>query len=300
MPNKQIFVIQGPTASGKTGLAIALAHHFNTEIISFDSRQFYRELSIGVARPTQEELSAVPHHFIASHSIENPLNAAEFALEASPVLETLLRQNGSAVLVGGSSLYADALLLGLDPIPHDPAIQQKWQTYYQDQGLNGLQEALKARDFDFFQTMDKQNPVRLIRALEIHELTGQSNLIWRKGPKADPPNVYRCYINWPRDIIYSRINRRVEIMIEEGLEKEVFSFYPMQKDCQALQTVGYSEFFEFFDAKISKEEAIEKIKQHSRNYAKRQLTWLRRYDNIQALDPLLESSLLSQILLEIG
>lgn len=300
MPTKQIFVVQGPTASGKTGLAISLAKRLKTEIISFDSRQFYHELTIGVARPSIEELQAIQHHFIASHSIENPLNAAQFAALASPILEQLLQKNGSVVLVGGSSLYADALLLGLDPIPHDPAIQQKWQTYYQDQGLSGLQEALKARDFDFFQIMDQQNPVRLIRALEIHELTGQSNLIWRKGPKADPPNVYRCYINWPRDIIYSRIDRRVEIMIEEGLENEVFSFYPMQKECQALQTVGYSEFFEYFDAKISKEEAVEKIKQHSRNYAKRQLTWLRRYAQIHALDPLSERSLLTQVLDEIG
>jgi len=285
MAQKQIFVVQGPTASGKTALAIALARQLQTEVISFDSRQFYTELSIGVARPSIEELEAVRHHFIGSHSIEQALNAANFAALAQPILSDLLQNKGSAVLVGGSALYADALLLGLDALPHDQAIHLKWKSVFENEGLHALQQALQQHDPDFFEQIDIENPARLIRALEINELTGQSNLALRKGPRKDPPNVVRIFINWPRASLYKRIDARVDIMIADGLEQEARHFFSDQAHLQALQTVGYREFFAHFEGNLSREEAVEKIKQHTRNYAKRQLTWLGRYDQIRALDP---------------
>lgn len=300
MPNKPIFVIQGPTASGKTSLAIALARHYQTEIISFDSRQFYKELTIGVARPTAEELLEVPHHFIASHSLKNPLNAAQFATEAQPVLAKLLQEKGAAVLVGGSALFADALLLGLDPLPHDADVQAKWQKIFEQDGLEALQKALQRQDPDFYQEVDVMNPLRLIRALVIEELTGKSNCELRKGVKKDPENLHRFYIDWPRQELYERVNWRVDQMVLEGLEKEAASFYPDFQSNTALQTVGYQEFFTYFNGVYAKEEALDKIKQHSRNYAKRQLTWLSRYARIMALDPKSELSLLAQALQQIG
>lgn len=300
MPDNPIFVIQGPTASGKTSLAIALAQHFQTEIISFDSRQFYKELAIGVARPSAQELQQVRHHLIASHSITAPINAAQFAAEAQPILEKLLQENGSAVLVGGSALFADALLLGLDPLPHDAVVQAKWQSIFDQDGLEALQKALLRQDPNFYQEVDIMNPLRLIRALEINELTGRSNLELRKGAKQDPDNLHRFYINWPRQELYERINWRVDQMILEGLEQEAALFYPDFQTNTALQTVGYQEFFTYFNGVYAKEEAVDKIKQHSRNYAKRQLTWLSRYDRIIALDPKSELSLQSQALQQIG
>lgn len=300
MPHKQIFIVQGPTASGKTSLAIALARHYQTEIISFDSRQFYREMAIGVARPTDSELKEVPHHFIASHVIQTPHNAASYAREAKPILDQLLAQKGSVVLVGGSALFADALILGLDPLPHDAVVQHKWQEAYRLAGIEALQQAIKELDPAFFEQMDQNNPVRLIRALEVAELTGGSNLALRKGPKTDPSNVQRFFIDWPRAELYDRIDQRVEQMLEEGLREEALQFYPHSANLQALQTVGYQEFFTCFAGLHSEAEAIAKIKQHTRNYAKRQLTWLRRYQTIHALDPNSAVSLLDQALLQIG
>jgi tRNA dimethylallyltransferase len=300
MSEKRIIVVQGPTASGKTALAIALAQHFQTEIISFDSRQFYSELSIGVARPSAAELSVVKQHLIASQSILEPLNATSFVAQARPILDQLLEENGVAVLVGGSALFADALILGLDPLPHDPVVQAKWQHVFEQNGLEALQSSLQNKDPEFYKQVDTMNPTRLMRALEINELTGQSNLALRKGPRKDPPNVVRIFINWPRASLYKRIDARVDIMIADGLEQEARHFFPDQAHLQALQTVGYREFFAHFEGNLSREEAIDKIKQHTRNYAKRQLTWLARYEQIIALDPATDSDLLATALVKIG
>jgi tRNA dimethylallyltransferase len=300
MSKKRIIVVQGPTASGKTALAIALAQHFQTEIISFDSRQFYKELAIGVARPSAAELAAVKQHLIATHSILEPLNAASFVAKAKPILDQLLAEKGSAVLVGGSALFADALILGLDPLPHDPVVQAKWQAVFENVGLAALQTALAEKDPAFYQEIDTMNPTRLMRALEIHELTGQSNVALRKGPRKDPPQVARIFINWPRARLYERINARVDVMISEGLEREARQFFPDHAQLQALQTVGYREFFTHFEGQMSREEAIEKIKQHTRNYAKRQLTWLARYEQSIALDPASAAELLAAALVKIG
>jgi tRNA dimethylallyltransferase len=300
MSEKRIIVVQGPTASGKTALAIALAQHFQTEIISFDSRQFYSELSIGVARPSAAELSVVKQHLIASQSILEPLNATSFVAQARPILDQLLEENGAAVLVGGSALFADALILGLDPLPHDPVVQAKWQYVFEQNGLEALQSSLQNKDPEFYKQVDTMNPTRLMRALEINELTGQSNLALRKGPRKDPSNVVRIFINWPRASLYKRIDARVDIMIADGLEQEARHFFPDQAHLQALQTVGYREFFAHFEGQMSREEAIEKIKQHTRNYAKRQLTWLARYEQIIALEPATDSDLLAAALVKIG
>ncbi|MEN9994551.1 MAG: tRNA ((37)-N6)-dimethylallyltransferase MiaA [Bacteroidota bacterium] len=300
MSEKRIIVVQGPTASGKTTLAIALAQHLQTEVISFDSRQFYKELDIGVARPSAAELAAVKQHLIASHSILEPLNATSYVVQARPILERLLEEKGSVVLVGGSALFADALILGLDPLPHDTVVQAKWQAVFENDGLVALQAALAKQDPAFYQEIDTMNPTRLMRALEINELTGQSNLDLRKGPRIDPPHVARMFINWPRASLYERINARVDIMIAEGLEQEARQFFPDQMLLQALQTVGYREFFAYFEGAMGREEAIEKIKQHTRNYAKRQLTWLSRYDQIMALEPATAAELLATALIKIG
>lgn len=300
MSEKRIIVVQGPTASGKTTLAIALAQHLQTEVISFDSRQFYKELAIGVARPSAAELAAVKQHLIASHSILEPLNATSYVVQARPILERLLEEKGSVVLVGGSALFADALILGLDPLPHDTVVQAKWQAVFENDGLVALQAALAKQDPAFYQEIDTMNPTRLMRALEINELTGQSNLDLRKGPRKDPPHVARMFINWPRASLYERINERVDIMIAEGLEQEARQFFPEQMLSQALQTVGYREFVAYFEGTMGREEAIEKIKQHTRNYAKRQLTWLSRYDQIIALEPATAAELLATALVKIG
>ncbi len=300
MHDSSIFVVQGPTASGKTGLAISLAAHFDTEIISFDSRQFYKELEIGVARPTHEELQQVKHHFIASHAVQAPLNAAQFATQAQPILTKLLQEKGSVVLVGGSALFADALLLGLDPLPHDIQVRTKWQKVFEQQGLLALQQALQQRDPIFYKEVDTKNPLRLIRALEVNELTGKSNLEFRKGAKKDPENIKRFVVNWPRPELYVRIDARVDQMVLEGLEQEAASFYPHFQTLKALQTVGYQEFFAYFEGLYNRDTAIEKVKQHSRNYAKRQLTWMSRYKEIKLLDPKSELSLLEQALQKIG
>ncbi|MEY4991736.1 MAG: hypothetical protein RI948_609 [Bacteroidota bacterium] len=300
MSAKQIIVVQGPTASGKTSLAIALAQHFQTEIISFDSRQFYEELAIGVARPSIEELGQVQQHMIACRSIHEPLNANSFVQQAQPILNRLLQEKGAAVLVGGSALFADALILGLDPLPHDPAVQAKWQHVFDTEGLAALQLALQQNDPHFYTEIDVMNPTRLMRALEINELTGASNLSLRKGPRQDPSNVARIFIDWPRAQLYARINLRVDQMLQEGLEAEARQFFPDQMHLQALQTVGYREFFDFFEGNMSRAEAIEKIKQHTRNYAKRQLTWLARYAQMHAIDPEAEHDLLAAALVKIG
>jgi len=296
MPDSSIFVVQGPTASGKTGLAISLASYLDTEIISFDSRQFYKELEIGVARPSIQELQQVKHHFIASHTVQAPLNAAQFATQAQPILTKLLQERGNAVLVGGSALFADALLLGLDPLPHDVQVRAKWQNLFEQQGLLALQQALQQCDPNFYREVDNKNPLRLIRALEVNELTGKSNFELRKGARKDPANIKRFMVNLPRPELYARIDARVDQMLSEGLEKEVRLFYPEMQQLKPLQTVGYQEFFPYFEGLYDKDTAIEKVKQHTRNYAKRQMTWMSRYDGMQVLEPKSELSLLEQAL----
>ncbi|MEY3584942.1 MAG: tRNA dimethylallyltransferase [Bacteroidota bacterium] len=290
----KVFIVQGPTASGKTTLAIQLALHLNTEIISADSRQFYQEMSIGTAKPSAAELAQVKHHFVHSHSIHQEVSASQFAGEAKPILDDLLIQNKAAVIVGGSGMFIDALTLGLDDIPHDKGIQEKWISLYETEGLTFLQNELARLDPVYFSEVDTLNPVRLIRALEVIDLTQKPFSESRKGQVKHDYDIVRVGIDWERSDLYARIDERVGLMIEAGLLNEAKSLFHLRQ-LKALNTVGYSEFFRYWDDEFNFDETVEKIKQHTRNYAKRQLTWLKRYDDLIALNPYLPDSLIEQL-----
>lgn len=274
---KILLVLGGPTASGKTALAIRLAQHFNTAIISADSRQFYREMSIGTAKPDEEELALVPHHFINSVSIHSAYNVGDFERDALALLEQLYENHQIVLLVGGSGLYVKALCEGLDEFPETPiAIREAWEVFYQEHGLQALQEALRKADPAYYKLVDLQNPHRLIRALAVCQASGKPFSSFRKGTKA--PRLFRpvfIELGWDRAALYQRIDARVEQMMAKGLLQEVKSLLPYRA-LPALQTVGYQELFAYFDGTCSLEAAIAQIQQNSRRYAKRQLTWSRR------------------------
>jgi len=295
----KVLIIQGPTASGKTSLAIQLAEKFKTEIISADSRQFYHEMSIGTAKPSEEELSQVKHHFVHSHSIHQEISASQFALEAKPILDELLISHGAAVIVGGSGMFIDALTLGLDDIPHDTEIQKKWSLYYETEGLEFLQNELARLDPVYFSSVDRMNSVRLIRALEVIELTRKPYSELRKGTNKHSYSIERFGIAWNRSDLYNRIDQRVDFMIEAGLLEEAKSLFPL-RNLKALNTVGYSEFFRYWENEFNYEESIEKIKQHTRNYAKRQLTWLKRYEDLVELNPYSDNLLIEQLMKQLN
>lgn len=290
----KVFIVQGPTASGKTALAIQLAQNLNTEIISADSRQFYQEMSIGTAKPSAQELAQVKHHFVHSHSIHCEVSASQFAQEAKPILDDLLIKNNAVVIVGGSGMFIDALTLGLDEIPHDKKVQEKWISLYETEGLEFLQNELARLDPVYFSEVDTNNPVRLIRALEVIELTNKPFSESRKGKVNYDYDIVRFGIAWDRTNLYARIDERVDLMMEAGLFEEAKSLYPL-RHLKALNTVGYSEFFRYWDDEFNFDEAVEKIKQHTRNYAKRQLTWLKRYEDLIVLNPYAKDSLIEQL-----
>ncbi len=295
----KVLIIQGPTASGKTSLAIQLAEKFKTEIISADSRQFYREMSIGTAKPSEEERSQVKHHFVHSHSIHQEISASQFALEAKPILDELLISHGAAVIVGGSGMFIDALTLGLDDIPHDTEIQKKWSLRYETEGLEFLQNELARLDPVYFSSVDRMNSVRLIRALEVIELTRKPYSELRIGTNKHSYSIERFGIAWNRSDLYNRIDQRVDFMIEAGLLEEAKSLFPL-RNLKALNTVGYSEFFRYWENEFNYEESIEKIKQHTRNYAKRQLTWLKRYEDLVELNPYSDNLLIEQLMKQLN
>lgn len=278
--NGLLVVIGGPTASGKTHVAATLAKHFGTEVISGDSRQFYRAMRIGTARPTEEELLGVKHHFLGHLELEQTWSAGEFARQAEPVLQELLKAHGIAVLVGGSGLYLDALTNGLDPMPLvDHAVRERLQQRFQQRGLTDLLAELDRLDPAIAQVIDRNNPHRVIRALEVCIASGRPYSAQRIGPRQrEDLRILRIALDLPREELYARIDARVDRMIADGLEQEARALLPY-RERNALRTVGYREFFEHFDGKIGRAEAIDLIKQHTRNYAKRQLTWLRRGDH---------------------
>ena len=280
---KTLIVIQGQTAGGKTGLAVSLAKKLNTDVISADSRQFYIEMSIGTAKPSLEEMDGVIHHFIDSHSINNEISAARFAKEADDLLRVLFKTKDQVILTGGSGMFVDALLNGIDDIPTSEELKKELITLHQLKGLYPLLEELKNKDLEFYETVDRNNPSRIIRALEAIRLTGKTFSELRKGSsKKLDYKVKRFIIDHDRESLYKRINLRVDQMIKTGLIEEVRSLLPF-RELNPLRTVGYTELFEYLDGKTSLERAIELIKQHSRNYAKRQLTWLKRYEDAQHL-----------------
>ena len=281
---KTVIAISGPTGVGKTAMAISLANHFQTEIISCDSRQFYKEMSIGVARPSMEELSAARHHFISFLSIEEEYTAGMFSRDARAKIQELFQANEVVVVVGGSMLYMDALLYGLDELPGDKEVRSALNQRCEEEGLSVLVEELTAKDPDFAASVDLVNAHRVIRALEVIQITGKpfSELRTQSGDAIDA-NIVHVFLSGDREWVYDRINVRVDKMVQEGLFEEVKGLQSRQH-LQALNTVGYKEIFKCLEGACSKEEAIVEIKKNTRNYAKRQLTWYRNKPHVCQFD----------------
>ena len=277
MSNNTVYIILGPTAVGKTSFAISLAQHLQTEIISADARQCYAELNIGVARPNLEELSQVPHHFIASHSVNDTINAQVFENYALAKVEELFKTHSSVVMVGGTGLYIKAFCEGLDLIPTiDPAIREDIIKQYEKLGLRWLQKEVSVKDPMYWAKGEQQNPQRLMRALEVILGTGASIVSFQiKNKVTRPFKIVKIGLELPREELYERINQRVLNMVENGLESEARDLLP-QYHLNALQTVGYSEWGPYFQGSLSKEKVIENIQQNTRHYAKRQMTWFKK------------------------
>ncbi len=275
--NKYLIVIGGPTASGKTSLAIRLANHFETEILSADSRQFYREMSIGTAKPTKKELAAAKHHFVDSISIQKTYSVGQYERDAVQLLDELFKKQEVVIMTGGSGLFINAVCQGLDDFPSiQPKTRQKAMEIFDQKGIEALQQIIEENDPDYYQKVDLQNKRRLMRAVEVILETGEaySSFLAKNKVKRRFVPIY-LQVHHPREILYERINYRVELMMKAGLPEEVKGLLPYRSN-NALQTVGYQELFEYFDGTISLKRAIELIQQNSRRYAKRQITWMRR------------------------
>ncbi len=275
-----LIIVGGPTASGKTALAIELARHFNTEILSADSRQFYREMAIGTAKPTPEELAQVRHHFIDSLAVSDDYSVGDFERDALQVLEGIFKTNKVAVMAGGSGLFINAVCHGLDQFPDiSENTKNEVEQGEKNGGLTWLREQVSQLDPVYFAQADQMNPARLRRALEVSLEAGVPySSFLQKEKKERPFHVHYILTDWPREILYQRINERVDQMVSMGLEAEVRALIPF-KERPALRTVGYEEWFPYFNGEIDQRAVIDKIKQHSRNYAKRQGTWFRKYGN---------------------
>jgi tRNA dimethylallyltransferase len=284
--HKTVIIVAGPTAVGKTAVAVQLARHFATGIISADSRQCFTELNIGVARPSPEELSLVPHYFIASHSIREEITAASFEEYALAKINELFAKHDTVIMTGGTGLYIRAFCEGLDIIPSiDPGIRETILKNYTEQGLSWLQEQLREKDPSFYATGEIQNPQRMMRALEVIEGTGQSVITFRKGEKANRDfRIIKLGLELPREELVRNIDSRVDQMMQAGLLDEVKSLMPY-RHLNALQTVGYAELFEYLDGKINLAEAVEAIKIHTRQYAKRQMTWFKKEKEMEWFAP---------------
>ena len=283
---RTIIIISGPTAVGKTAFAIELAKHFQTEIISADSRQCYKEMRIGVARPSEAELTEVKHYFIASHSVTDDLNAGSFEKYALTVADEIFQKNKIAVMVGGTGLYIKAFCDGIDPMPVVPdEIRKKVTEGYAQKGLIWLQKELQQKDPGFWDVAEQQNPQRLMRALEVLYATGQSIMVYRTAKKTERPfRIIKIGLQLPKEELHQRIHLRVDRMMEEGLLAEVKALIPY-KSCNALQTVGYREIFDHLDGKCGLDEAVNHIKINTRHYAKRQITWFAKDPEIQWISP---------------
>lgn len=283
---KELIVICGPTASGKTELAIQLAQKLNTVIISADSRQFFKEMNIGTAKPSKEELSQVKHYFINSHTILENYSAGNFEEDALNLLSKLFKKHNQVILVGGSGLYIKAVCEGFDDLPKSNlTIRDQLKKRLQSEGLSALYAELQNKDPEYASQINENNKQRILRALEVIAISGKPFSSFRQ--KNRNKRNFECkkiLIDWDRQKLYDRINHRVDVMLENGLEEEARQLYS-QKHLNALQTVGYQEFFDYFDGKISKQEAIRLIKRNTRRYAKRQLTWFRRDENIVLVPP---------------
>ncbi len=281
-----LIVVVGPTGSGKSALAVTLAQHYCAPIISTDSRQLYRGMAIGTAQPTAEELAAAKHYFIADREVEDDFNCGRYEVEALELLDRLFADNEYVVAVGGSGLYIQALCDGMDDLPEaDDAIREQLKARLESEGLESLAEELRRLDPVYAEEVDICNPARVMRALEVCMTTGRPYSEQRRNSRAERPfNIVKVGTDMPREELYDRINRRVDVMVAEGLVEEVRAMYP-KRHLNALQTVGYREIFDHFDGKCSLEESIELVKRNSRRYAKRQMTWFRRDERVGWFSP---------------
>ncbi len=285
MTQKKLIIIAGPTAVGKTALSIELANHFKCPILSFDSRQFYAEMSIGTAKPSAEELASAEHHFIGNLSVEDRYTAGMFEREALELLGTIFQEHEYCIAVGGSGLYIDALAFGIDDIPADENVRMHFHKRWANEGLEVLSNELLQIDPSYHAIADLQNPRRVIRALEVHKITGKTYTdLRKKTPKKRPFTAHWIGLNLEREELFQRINYRVEQMLARGLLEEVQSLLPIQ-DLKALKTVGYSELFAYLNGEIELERAIELIKRNTRQYAKRQITWFKKNELVHWYEP---------------
>ena len=281
MNSKFLVVIAGPTAVGKTALAVELAQHFKTAIISADSRQFYKEIAIGTAKPTPEEMQGVKHYFIDSHSIHDEINVNDYEHQVLQLLNQLFKDTDVVILTGGSGLYIDAVCDGFDDdLPEgNKQLRKELEALKDKYGIVLLQEKLKQLDEDFYNEIDLANTKRLFRAIEVCMLSKQKYSSLRKGKKNPRAfNTIKIALNRPKEVLNERINQRVDIMMQEGLLEEAKKVHPY-KDKVALKTVGYRELFAYFEEETTLAAAIEKIKTNTRRYAKRQIAWFKRNDN---------------------
>ncbi|MCH7396685.1 tRNA (adenosine(37)-N6)-dimethylallyltransferase MiaA [Belliella sp. DSM 107340] len=302
MSNKKyLIVIVGATAVGKTELSINLAKIFNTEIISCDSRQFFRETNLGTAKPSSEELSLVKHHFINNLSIFDDYDVKTFEEEALGLLEEIFQKHDKTIMTGGSGLYVDAICNGFDAIPSiDPAIRKEIIQLYEKNGIEYLQKEVEEFDPHYYGHVDQKNPQRLMRALEVIRGTGQPYSSFRVKKKTKRPfGIIKIGLELDREFLYKRIDQRMDMMIEAGLFEEAAGLYPF-RDLNALQTVGYSEIFGFLEGQYDKEEAGRLLKRNSRRYAKRQMTWFRKDEEIKWFNPNQQEMIHQYILDQIG
>ena len=278
---KKLIVIVGPTAVGKTSLSIELAKRLNCEIISADSRQFYKEISIGTAKPSDFELNQVKHHFINNLSISDNYSAGKFEIEALKCISTLFRTNENVIVVGGSGMYIDAICKGIDNIPSDKKVREKLNSQYNEFGIHSLQQELKEKDPLHFSTMDIHNPQRLIRALEVCRVSGKTYSSFRKmTTKKRAFTIKKIGINSDKEILHNRIEKRVDQMLRDGLLEEIDLVFS-KKDLNPLNTVGYKELFKYKSGDLTLNQAVDEIKKNTKKFAKRQMTWFKRDPSIK-------------------
>ena len=293
---KTLIILLGPTGIGKTDLSIELASYFQTEIISCDSRQIYREMAIGTAVPDQKTLDTIPHHFIGSHSIHDYYNASKFEIEALELLEQLFMERDIVIMTGGSMLYIDAVCKGLDDLPNvDQQLRQSLMKRLESEGIDNLVSELRELDPVYYSAVDLKNPKRILHALEICLMTGRPFSSFRTNPSRKRPfNIIKIGLNCDRTVLYNRINQRVERMFAQGLEQEVINLHP-SRHLNSLNTVGYRELFDYLEGILTLDEAREKIKANSRKYARKQLTWFRGDPEITWFTPGMKEEIIAYV-----
>ena len=286
MPQKTLIVVVGPTAIGKTALAIELAKFYQTEIISADSRQFFREMNIGTAKPSVEELATAPHHFIDSHSIKTLFSTGDFEVEALALIDQLFIKHDKLVMVGGSGLYIDAICKGLDELPEiDLKIREQLNNQFAEEGIEPIRQQLQQLDPEYYKKVDQSNPQRMIRGLEVVLSTGKKLSSFLTATKKERSfKIIKIGLNADRALLYDRINHRVDLMMDAGLLEEAKSLHPFRK-YNALNTVGYSEIFDYLEGKTDLATAVSMIKQNTRRFAKRQITWFKRDEDLKWFKP---------------